>query len=85
MSIHSILLAGASLAICAFSNAAKHRRWVDSLLHADVRIWVTGAPMPQDKTSRQHWSRHDVENGASLEYEILPLSTTVTGNVAVVQ
>jgi hypothetical protein len=33
----------------------------------------------------QHWARYDDSNGSVLEYELLPISTTVTGNVAVVQ
>jgi hypothetical protein len=66
-------------------NAAKDMSWIDTLLHPNIKIWETGAPMPRDKASLKQWSRYEVESGTVLEQEILPISTTVTGNVAVVQ
>jgi Domain of unknown function (DUF4440) len=66
-------------------NAAKDMSWIDKLLHPNLRIWETGAPMPRDKASIKQWSRYDVESVTVLEQEILPISTTITGNVAVVQ
>jgi len=41
--------------------------------------------MPRDKASIKHWSRYDNESFTVLEQEIFPISTTITGNVAVVQ
>jgi hypothetical protein len=41
--------------------------------------------MPRDKASLKQWSRCDVESETVLQQEILPISTTITGNVAVVQ
>jgi hypothetical protein len=41
--------------------------------------------MPRDRASMKHWSRFEVGNGTVLEQEILPISVTITGNVAVAQ
>jgi Domain of unknown function (DUF4440) len=65
--------------------AAKDSSWIDTLVHPSMRYWETGAPMPRDKASIKHWSRYDNESSTVLEQEILPISTTITGNVAVVQ
>jgi hypothetical protein len=65
--------------------AAKDTSWVDTLVHANMRYWETGAPMPRDKASIKHWSRYDASSGTVLEQEIFPISATITGNVAVVQ
>lgn len=64
---------------------SKDVTWIDALVHANLKTWETGAPMPRDKASLKHWSRYDNESGNVLEYEIFPISTTITGNVAVVQ
>ena len=64
---------------------SKDVTWIDTLVHANLKTWETGAPMPRDKASLKHWSRYDNESGNVLEYEIFPISTTITGNVAVVQ
>jgi hypothetical protein len=64
---------------------AKDSSWIDTMVHPNLRFWETGAPMPRDKASLQHWARYDNSNSTTLEYELLPISTTITGNVAVVQ
>ena len=66
-------------------DAAKDIGWIDALVHPNLRYWETGAPMPRDKASIKQWSRYDNESSTVLEYELLPISTTITGNVAVVQ
>jgi hypothetical protein len=66
-------------------EAAKDSSWIDTLVHPNIRIWETGAPMPRDKTSLKHWSRYEMESGTVLEQELFPISATITGNVAVVQ
>ncbi|MBV8502590.1 MAG: nuclear transport factor 2 family protein [Paucibacter sp.] len=65
--------------------AAKDNSWIDTMVHPNLRMWETGAPMPRDRASLQHWARYENANGTMLEYELLPVSTTITGNVAVVQ
>jgi hypothetical protein len=59
--------------------------WIDTLVHPNMRFWETGAPMPRDKASLKQWSRYESETSTVLEHELLPISATVTGNVAVVQ
>ena len=66
-------------------DAAKDASWMDTMLHANLRYWETGAPMPRDKASLKHWSRVGYESATTLEHEIFPISATITGNVAVVQ
>jgi len=66
-------------------SAAMDSSWIDTLLLPSMRFWETGAPMPRDKASLKHWSRYDNESSTVLEQELLPISTTITGNVAVVQ
>jgi hypothetical protein len=63
----------------------KNSTWIDTLVHPNMRFWETGAPMPRDRASLQHWSRYDYETGTVLEYELFPISATVTGDVAVAQ
>jgi hypothetical protein len=65
--------------------AAKDLSWIDSMVHPNLRYWETGAAMPRDRKSLKHWARYDSENSTVLEQEILPISATITGNVAVVQ
>ena len=65
--------------------AAKDLSWMDSMVHPNLRYWETGAPMPRDRKSLKHWARYDTDNSTVLEQEILPISATITGNVAVVQ
>lgn len=65
--------------------AAKDSSWIDTLVHPSMRMWETGSPMPRDKASIKHWSRYDNESATILEQELFPISTTITGNVAVVQ
>jgi hypothetical protein len=64
---------------------AKDTSWIDTLVHPNLRIWETGAPMPRDRSSLKHWSRYDSEAATVLEQEIFPISATITGNIAVVQ
>jgi hypothetical protein len=65
--------------------AAKDSSWMDTLVHPNMRYWETGDAMPRDRESLKHWARFSNENGTVLEYEIFPISATITGNVAVVQ
>ena len=65
--------------------AAKDTSWIETMVHPNLRMWETGAPMPRDRASLQRWARYDNSNGTILEYELQPISTTITGNVAVVQ
>jgi hypothetical protein len=65
--------------------AAKDTSWIDTMVHANLRYWDTGAPMPRDKASLKHWSRYDSESSTVLEQELFPISATITGNIAVVQ
>ena len=65
--------------------AAKDLSWIDAMVHPNLRYWETGAPMPRDSKSLKHWARYDTDNSTVLEQELLPISATVTGNVAVVQ
>ena len=65
--------------------ASKDTSWIDTLVHPNLRMWENGAPMPRDKASLLHWARYDNSNSTTLEYELLPVSTVITGNVAVVQ
>ena len=66
-------------------DAAKDVTWIETLAHPNLRYWETGAPMPRDRASLKQWSRYSSENSTTLEQEIFPISTTITGNVAVVQ
>ena len=66
-------------------SAAKDSSWIDALTHPNLRTWETGAPMPRDKASLKHWERYENESSTVLEQELYPISTTITGNVAVVQ
>ena len=66
-------------------DAAKDMSWIDTLVHPNLRFWETGAPMPRDKASLKQWSRYESETSTVLEHELLPISATITGNVAVVQ
>jgi hypothetical protein len=65
--------------------AAKDLSWMDTMVHANLRYWETGEPMPRDKASLKRWSRYGAESNTVLEQELFPISVTVTGNVAVVQ
>ena len=66
-------------------SAAKDNGWIDALVHPNLKYWETGAPMPRDRASIKQWSRYDNESSTVLEQELFPISTTITGNVAVVQ
>lgn len=66
-------------------DAAKDMSWIDKLTHPNLRFWETGAPMPRDRASLKHWSRYESEASTVLEHELLPISATITGNLAVVQ
>jgi hypothetical protein len=66
-------------------SAAKDDSWIDTLLLPSLTFWETGAPMPRDKASLKQWSRYQNESATVLEQELFPISTTITGNVAVVQ
>jgi hypothetical protein len=66
-------------------SAAKDVSWIDTMVHANMRFWETGSPMPRDKASLKLWSRYDSENSTVLQQEIFPIAVTITGNVAVAQ
>lgn len=66
-------------------SAAKDDSWIETLLLPSLTFWETGAPMPRDKASLKQWSRYQNESVTVLEQELFPISTTITGNVAVVQ
>ena len=66
-------------------DAAKDMSWIDTLVHPNMRFWETGGPMPRDKASLKQWSRYESETSTVLEHELLPISATITGNLAVVQ
>ncbi len=65
--------------------AEEDMSWIDSMVHQNLRFWESDAPMPRDKASLKHWSRYGAESGSTLEYELFPISATITGNIAVVQ
>jgi len=65
--------------------AAKDQTWIDTMVHANLKYWETGTPMPRDKASLKQWSKYDATNATVLEQEIFPISVTITGNVAVAQ
>jgi hypothetical protein len=65
--------------------AAKDQTWIDTMVHANLKYWETGSPMPRDKASLKQWSKYDATNATVLEQEIFPISVTITGNVAVAQ
>ena len=59
--------------------------WIDKLLHPNMQFWETGAQMPRNFESLKHWGRYDADSGTVLEYELFPISVTITGNVAVAE
>ena len=63
----------------------KDASWIDTMVHANLSYWGTGAPMPQNKASLTRWNRYSSANSTVLEQELFPISATITGNVAVVQ
>jgi hypothetical protein len=66
-------------------EAAKDASWMDTMVHPNLRFWSAGASMPVGKQSLKKWSRIGYEDETTREYEIFPISATITGNVAVVQ
>jgi hypothetical protein len=66
-------------------EAAKDASWMDTMVHPNLRYWSTDYPMPRGKESLKKWSRIGYEDDTTREYEIFPISATVTGNIAVVQ
>ena len=65
--------------------AAKNDSWIETMAHPNLRFWETGSPTPRDRASLKHWSKYNNENTTMLEYELFPISATITGNVAVAQ
>jgi hypothetical protein len=63
----------------------KDLSWIDKLLHPNMQFWETGAQMPRSFESLKHWGRYETDSGTVLEYELFPISVTVTGNVAVAE
>jgi hypothetical protein len=63
----------------------KDMSWIDKLLHPNMQFWDSGAQAPRDFASIKHWGRYDADSGTVLEYELLPISVTITGNVAVAE
>jgi len=66
-------------------EAAKDASWMDTMVHPNLRYWSADYPMPRGKESLKKWSRIGYEDDTTREYEIFPISATITGNVAVVQ
>jgi hypothetical protein len=66
-------------------SAAKDLSWIDTMVHPNLRYWGTDSPMPRDAASLKHWSRFDSDSSTVLQYELFPISATITGNVAVMQ
>jgi len=66
-------------------ESAKDSSWIESMTDPNLRFWETGSPMPRDRASLLHWTRYQYETGTTLEYELFPISATVTGNIAVAQ
>jgi hypothetical protein len=63
----------------------KDLSWIDTLLHKNMQFWETGAQMPRNFESLKHWGRYEADSGTVLEYELFPISVTITGNVAVAE
>ncbi len=66
-------------------SESKDLSWIDTMVHPNMKYWGTGSPMPRDKASLKHWSKYDSDSSTTLQYELFPISATITGNVAVVQ
>ena len=65
--------------------AAKDLGWIDTMVHPNITYWETGQPRPQQGiSSLKRWNRYSNTTATALEQEILPISITITGNVAVV-
>lgn len=67
------------------AEAAKDASWIDTMVHPNLRIWSASDAMPRGRDSLKKWSRIGYEDDTTREYEIFPISATITGNVAVVQ
>ena len=63
----------------------KDLTWIDKMVHPNVSYWDADRPAPQNKASLSRWSRYTTANSTILEQEIIPISMTITGNVAVAQ
>ena len=65
-------------------DAAKDVSWIETLAHPNLRYWETGAPMPRDRASQAMESLllGELDHPRTGD---LPISATITGNVAVVQ
>ena len=66
-------------------DAEKDLTWIDKMVHPNVSYWDADRPAPQNKASLSRWSRYTTANSTILEQEIIPISMTITGNVAVAQ
>ncbi len=64
-------------------SAAKDASWIETMVHPNISFWNTNQPMPRDKASLARWTKYDDTNSTVLEWEIFPISLTITDNVAV--
>ena len=64
--------------------AAKDYTWIETMVHPNLSFWTTGEPMPRNKASLSRWSRSDSAS-TTTQWEVFPISVTITGNVAVAQ
>jgi ketosteroid isomerase-like protein len=55
------------------------------MVHPNLTFWGTNQPMPRNRASLSRWEKYDLayNNNTVLEQELLPISVTITGNVAV--
>jgi ketosteroid isomerase-like protein len=66
-------------------GAAKDLTWIDTMVHPNISFWEISSPAPQNKASLSRWAKYGSTASTVLEYEIFPISVTITGNVAVAQ
>ena len=62
----------------------KDQSWVDTMVHPNLSFWETGDPSPRNRASLVRWNKFTSANSNVLEFELFPVTITVTGNVAVV-
>lgn len=65
-------------------DTAKDLTWIDTYWHANATSWPKHHAFPRNRDSVTRWDKYTYANATTLEYELFPLSITVTDNVAVV-
>ena len=63
-------------------NAAKDLTWIENMVHANVSWWAVAFPGPGNKASLSRWAKYSTADTV-LEWELFPISVTITDNVAV--